>query len=175
MTSRQRLGAAVVSAAILLAIGALSEVPTIHAGSDEALLRLSWRLQGVAVEECRPLTAEELERIPAHMRRTEECTREVMDYELRVAGVPPGELVDTVSPSGARRDRPVYVFRDLEVNPGTYDVEVTFSALVPDDFVPDERPLTYSWGGRIALSPAEVALVTLDDSGEKLVRVPLDR
>jgi hypothetical protein len=172
MTLPQKLGATVVSAAILLVIAALSVVPTSQAEPDEALVRLSWRLQGVAVEECRTLTAEELAGIPAHMRRTEECTREIVDYELRVAGVPAGELVDTVSPSGVRRDRPVYVFRDLAVNPGTYDVEITFSALVPDDFAADGRPLTYSWGGRISLSPAEVALVTLNDSGEKLVRIP---
>lgn len=171
MIPSRTLGATVVSTAMLVAIAALSQVPTTQTEPQEALLRLSWRVQGVAVEECRTLTAEELEAIPAHMRRSEECTRQVVDYELRVAGGPWGELVDTVRPSGARRDRPVYVFRDLQVTPGTYDVEVQFSALVPAGFAPDERPLTYSWSGRVSLSQAEVALLTLDDAGENLVPV----
>ncbi|NIR39672.1 MAG: hypothetical protein GWO22_28105, partial [Actinobacteria bacterium] len=72
------------TAVAVAGIVGLSRMPTPVAGVDGALLRLSWRLRGVSIEECRTLSREELEALPAHMRRTEECTGRTVGYLLRV-------------------------------------------------------------------------------------------
>jgi len=160
---------------VLVALGGalglawLSGVPTSYAGSDDALLRLSWRVPGTMVEECRTRTDEELARLAPHMRTPQVCTGRGADYELRLS-LDGGEVVlDTIRPAGARHDRPVYVFREVAVNPGVHEVAVAFRALVSTTFDPGDRPIEYAWGGHLRLGPAEIGLVTLADSGDSLV------
>lgn len=151
------------------AVAWLSQVP-MPQGADEALIRLSWRTQGVSIEECRTLTPAELERIAPHMRRPQECIGGIADYELvlRVEGREP--LVDTIAPAGVRHDRPLYVFQDVTVPPGDYAVSVSFAALVPEDFENGDQPFTFQWSGRMTLEPRDIGLVTLDAAGASLVR-----
>lgn len=169
MTTGQKLASALVTVALLAITAGLSQVPTRSADGD-ALVRLSWRTEPIRVEECRTLTEEELAEVPAHMRRTEECTGYFVDYEVRLEIDGQEPTVDTIAPSGLRRDRPVYVLRDRPIPPGRHSVTVTFSALVPESFEPDDRPVTLEWAGSMDLGPGEVGLVTLDDRGRSLVR-----
>lgn len=157
-------------AAALVMISWLSRVPLPGADAGEAILRLSWRTLGVRVEECRPRTEEELAALAEHMRTPEVCVGGGADYELRVS-VDGAELVrDTLVPAGARRDRPVYVFRDLALGPGDHRVEVDFRALVPSGYEPEDgTPLEVEWSGEVELDPGEIGLVTLDRSGAALV------
>ncbi|HSH75918.1 MAG TPA: hypothetical protein VLA09_09575, partial [Longimicrobiales bacterium] len=85
MTRVARLVAGAVAVSAALAIAWLSRAPTRYAGEDDALLRLSWRLAGVRVEECRRRTEEELAALAPHMRTPEVCTGSIASYELRVA------------------------------------------------------------------------------------------
>jgi hypothetical protein len=80
---RRALLAAVLAAGATVGLGWLSQVPYEPGSSDDAMIRLSWRARGARVEECRPLTAEELERIPSHMQREEICEGTVLPYRLR--------------------------------------------------------------------------------------------
>jgi hypothetical protein len=156
--------------------------------SSDAVVRLSWRTQPFRVELCRTLSADEQAALAAHMRRTEECTGRFVDYEVTL-DIDGAATVDTVSPSGARRDRPVYVFQDAMVEPGTHDVAVRFTALYDasgsgeggsprggavgagDDGIGDvEVPAPLEWRGSVTLSDREIALVTLDRTGTRLVR-----
>jgi hypothetical protein len=123
--TRRALGGAVALAAALAVVG-LSRVPYDATVGDLAVIRLSWRIPGERVLECRRLSAEELERLPAHMRREEVCEGRGVPYHLRVSL--DGRIVvdETVRASGAREDRPLYVHRELLVPAGAYLVEVSF-------------------------------------------------
>ena len=162
-----RVVAGIVTAVTLASVGALSQLP-MGDGSEEALVRLSWRAPVLRVEECRTLTREELDRIAPHMRRSEECTGYTADYEVRVTIAGGEERVDTVAPSGARRDRPVYVFLDVPVAPGAHDVTVAFTALVPGDAEVGDVPRTVQWSGTLRLEPRQIGLVTLAADGRSL-------
>ena len=172
MPSARIVGARAASTGVtvfmLLVLGGLSQWP-ISDSSDEAVIRLSWRTAPVRIEECRTLTEDELSRIAPHMRRPEECTGGFADYELRLEV--DGDIIqfDTLQPSGLRQDRPVYVFSDYLVDPGTYEISVTFSALVPVGMV-EGAAAPLHWDGVFALEPAEIGLLTLDPTGSRLQR-----
>lgn len=163
---RWTLGAAWAVAAAV-SIGVLTRAPYAAEPPDVALLRLSWRLRGELVEECRRRTPEELERLPAHMRRVEVCDRRVAPYRLRFS-VDGERLADqVVRAAGAREDRPLYVFRERPLAPGPRRLRVSFvregaTAPAPSALVLDTL---------LALKAGQVALVTFDaDVGELVVR-----
>lgn len=115
-------------AAVLLVAG-LSRVPYTAHDDPDALLRLSWRIQGNAVEACRALGTEEMEELPVHMRNPDACQRRGRSYRLRV-WTDGRILVDrVVKPSGARGDRPVYVFDEAPLSPGRHELRVVFEPL----------------------------------------------
>jgi hypothetical protein len=155
--------ALVVAVGLALVVGYLSRIPTSYAGENDALLRLSWRVLGTMVEECRTRTPEELEALAPHMRTPRVCTGLGADYELTVRLDGADVVRDTLRPAGARRDRPVYVFREIEVEPGTHRVVVGFRALVPSGFESTGRTLEYAWEGDVRVAPAEIALLTIED------------
>ena len=113
--------------AVTVGTAALSRVSwTPHSG-DRALLRLSWRARSERVESCRQLSAEEQARQPAHMRQSEVCEGRLLPYVLRVELDGRVLVHDTVRASGAREDRPLYVFRELPVAPGPRRLAVSFT------------------------------------------------
>ena len=118
--------AVVVTGIAMAALAALSRVPYREPGAGDAVLRLSWRVRGIRVQECRTLTPEELAALPPHMRRPEVCEGRIAPYRLRLR-VDGRVLADTlVHAAGAREDRPVYVFREFRVEPGVHRVELRF-------------------------------------------------
>lgn len=164
-----------------LALGWLSQVPYDAARESGAVVRLAWRTRGTRVEECRRLTAQELERVPVHMRQEEVCEGRVLPYRLVV--VLDGRTVvdEAVHPSGARADRPLYVYHELPVEPGPHEVEVTFTR----DTVPADRadarererlgeresaaPPRLALARRVTLERDHIALVTYDAEQRRLV------
>lgn len=127
MTAALRIALAGVVAGVALAtLTALSRTPYREPGADDAVLRLSWRVRGIRVRECRTLTPEELDALPPHMRRPEVCEGRIAPYRLRVR-VDGRVLTDTlVHAAGAREDRPLYVFREFRVVPGVHRVDLLF-------------------------------------------------
>jgi len=169
MSPVRALAGLALAGALLVGIGGLSRVPMSGAQEDEAVLRLSWRTLGLRVEECRRRTEEELAALAEHMRTPEVCVGRGADYELRMT-VDGAEVVrDTIAPSGARRDRPVYVFEDLALGPGRYRVDVEFVALVPPGYDVRDAQTRYSWEGEVRLEPREIGLITLGPSGKAFV------
>ncbi len=180
-----RPAAAMLAVACALGIAWLSRVQVLRAEPDRALLRLSWRVLGARIEECRPRTAEELEALAPHMRTPETCVGRNADYALHVEIDGAIAVADTLSPAGVRGDRPVYVLEDISVAPGSHDVRVGFAALVPGE-TPDqeaeeaEEPRAelegredarrdLEWSGTVTVGPGEIALITMDPSGSALV------
>ncbi len=175
MSARLRVAGLVLAFATVLGIAGLSRVPTARTIPDAAIIRLSWRTLGVRLEECRRLTEEELEALAPHMRTPESCTGRNADYELRVTLAGAGVVTDTVHPTGLRTDRPIYVLRDLPVTPGSHEVSVTFTALVPPEVTARRDTiggpsLALHYEGELTLAAAEIALITLDATGTALVR-----
>ena len=112
-----------------VAVAWLSRVPLEFDSEHEALVRLSWRVDGISIEECRQLSEVELANLPIHMRNPEACIGRIAPYRLQVAL--DGQLMvnDTIHPGGARGDRPIYVLSDFPVDPGEHRVQVLNRAL----------------------------------------------
>lgn len=173
MSVARKIGAVALAVVGTVAIAWLGRVPTAQAHPEEALIRLSWRLRGARVEECRARTPEELEALAPHMRTPEVCVGVNAAYELSVELDGREVVRDTVRPAGVRSDRPVYVFRDLPVPPGSHRVEVEFEALLPDGFEGGGAAAAFELEEDIEVGPAEIALITLDVAGTRLeVRMP---
>ena len=125
-TNRFVLGAAV-AAAITVALGFLSRAPVSGAHEGSATLRFSWRLRAEEAGECQRASAEELADLPVHMRNPNACVGSVPAHRLlvRVDGEERFDLM--IEASGARHDRPLFVFRELLLEPGRHDVRVSFA------------------------------------------------
>lgn len=149
--------AALFSIALLGGLAAGSRWPQ-GADTDQALLRLGWRLVGQVKERCRELTPAELAKRPVHMRTPRECASEVLTYDLRA--VVDGKVVadKRVKSPGLRADRPLSVEEDLAVPPGEHAVTVTFT--------PEEsgtRGKVLSFDRTVRFEPRRVVLITSDN------------
>lgn len=178
--------AGLVTVLLALALGGLTRVPFGPSDGPGALLRLSWRARGQPVEECRRLGPEELARLPVHMRREEVCERRLAPYRLRV--VVDGREVEAsvVRASGARHDRPIYIFREIPLGPGEHRMEISFERVgagertsvgreAPEggeDISGGRAPRTpdsLRLARRVILERGEVVLVTYDPQARELV------
>ena len=170
MTVARSLFATAVAVGGALAIAWGSQAPTKYARADDALLRLSWRMNGVRVEECRERTPEELEALAPHMRTPEVCVGGGASYALAVAVDGTTVLEDTIAAGGARGDRPIYVHRELAVAPGRRGVRVTFEPVLPAGFDDAGMPM-HRFDEVVSVAPTTVLLIGLDDGSGRLVRV----
>ena len=118
MRAFRLMSAVVVAALVTILVAWLSRLPMHFDSEHEALVRLSWRVDGISVEECRQLSPEELANLPVHMRNPEACIGRIAPYRLQVALNGTLLLNDTIHPGGARGDRPIYVLSGFPVDPG---------------------------------------------------------
>lgn len=163
MTGPVRLGVGGLVAAMLVAATAgLSRVPWTAERSDHAVVRLAWRFRSELVEACRPIPPEEQARQPVHMRRTEECSRGLRPYRLVVTVGGAALLQDSVAAGGARADRPLSLFREIRLPPGTHRVRVRFE--------PYGAGTRLAIDTMLALAPRQIAVVTVDQGGRLVVR-----
>jgi hypothetical protein len=160
---RRPLGIAV-AIVVTMATVALSRVPYGDSDAGAATLRITWRAPGERVEECRTLSAEELEALPVHMRRERICERRFLPYRLQVDLDGRRVIDEVVRPAGAQEDRPLYVFRELDLEPGSHRVEVRWAR---EDGLERTSEGTTGTGplsleASLRLEPGDVALVTYD-------------
>jgi hypothetical protein len=170
----RRLGvvtaAALLALGVTVALGALSRVPYRVDHSATSVLRLAWRARGVRVDECRQVTAEEQAALPTHMRRTEVCEGRLLPYQLQVDVAGLTVLDEEIRPSGAREDRPIYVFHDIALGPGQHDVAVRFSRdSLPGGEQEVVTPAELGFEGRLTLGPGEIVLITYNSDRGELV------
>lgn len=151
------------------ALGAGSRIPVALGDPDLGQIRLSWRLAGEVVEVCRERTAEELERLPAHMRTATACEGRGTPWLLVVELDGTETVRRIVEPRGARGDRPVAVIEELAVEAGAHQVELRFG---PTDPGAVSDAITYD--DLVELESGEVALITLDREARRLVRARSD-
>ncbi|MBT3498535.1 MAG: hypothetical protein HOD00_02165 [Gemmatimonadales bacterium] len=167
-----RVVGAVVAVLMTVGISWMSRAPFEFGADGEALIRLSWRVDGVTVEACRTLSEEELADLPIHMRNPDACIGQMAPFVFRATLSGVALVNDTLSPGGARGDRPIYVLRDLSVAPGRHDLTVHFDAIVPEGADVGDAIVAYTWEGEIELTGGTVALLTLDDRGAFVLRQP---
>ncbi len=142
---------AVAAAGATVGLAALSRAPLAAYPSDTPVLRLAWSVRPERIEHCRTLTDEELAGVPAHMRQRVQCEGRSAGYRL-VVSIDGAPRFDTlVTGGGARGDRPVYVFRELDVP--------------KEEAVPPVMTLDTD----IEPAPREVLLVTYDIDRRALV------
>lgn len=117
---------AVAAAGATVGLAALSRAPLAAYPSETPVIRLAWSVRPERIEHCRTLTDEELADVPAHMRQRVQCEGRSAGYRLVVSidGAPKFDTL--VTGGGARGDRPVYVFRELDVPTGPHRLDVRF-------------------------------------------------
>jgi len=168
-----RLG---VAALVLAGTAALSQVP--YGRAADARLRLSWRARGQRVEECRRPSADELGRLPPHMRQTEICEGRVAPFLLRLMIDGSPAIADTVRAAGAREDRPLYVFREVRLDAGEHAIELTFESVAMAGETKAAAgaaaarpafPSSLTYRTRTHLGAGEIALITYDEDSRSFV------
>lgn len=160
-----RLAGALLGLALAGGLAWGSRLPYTAEPADAARLRLSWRALGEPVEACRTPSPEELAALPPHMRRTEICERRLSPFRLQVsvdgASVFDGEL----RASGAREDRPTYVFHEFDVTPGRHALSVRFREQRPADAPPG---IELALDTILDFAPRQVQLVSRAGADESL-------
>jgi hypothetical protein len=167
----------VLAVGVTLALGWLSQVPYDAASDVESMVRLAWRTRGTRVEECRRLTDAELERLPIHMRQEQVCEGRILPYRLVVALDGQTVVDEEVYPSGARADRPLYVYREFPLRPGRHDLDIAFTrAPIAEDTArgrEGERDATaperLTLRQQVMLEADQIVLVTYDAEERRLV------
>lgn len=173
MTRALRWLVGIVAATGVLALIRLGSFTPYTAERDVgAIVRLAWRARGERVRECRRRTPEELAKLPPHMRQEEVCEGRVLPYRLAVE-LDGGAVVNQlIHGAGAREDRPLYVFQDVVVAPGTHRIAVTFTregAVPADSGGALATPSRLSLDTTVTLTSRRVMLVTYDEEREQLV------
>lgn len=162
-----RYGAQAILYALFAAfIGYFSTSPTYrHLEDDQALLRISFRHPGKIATECRARSAEELAKLPRHLRTEQECDRERSPVHVRVEI--DGQLLhdEVVPPAGLRKDGASSTYRRMPIAAGEHHLKV----MVNDD----RRVEGFNYEGerKVVLSPGQVVLVDfMPDKGGVVIR-----
>lgn len=153
-----RFGAqAVLYGAFALAVGIFSSWPPFHQlEPQQALLRLSMLHPGVPLADCRQRSAEELAKLPAHMRTAQDCPRERSPLRVRVALDDRTIVDESFAPSGLSRDGAAAAYRRIAIPAGAHRIRVGVNDDVRrgDVFTTAERDLH--------LAPGQVVLIDFD-------------
>jgi hypothetical protein len=123
-----RLAGLVLALGLLVALAAGTQIPFAATPPNTAAVRLAWRALGEAALHCRTPSAEELARLPVHMRRREICERRLPTFRL-VVELDGARVVDErIAPAGSAGDRAAVVLRELPVAPGAHRLRIEFAA-----------------------------------------------
>ena len=152
-----------------------SSAPLTVYPEDHGVVRLAWSLRPERLETCRQRSAEELSRLPQHMRQQTVCEGSAAEYDLTVRR--DGEVVaqQRVRGGGWRHDRRLYVLHDIEVPRGASQIDVQFerasagAAANAGPMQPDRAPAHLSFSERLDLDPREVVLITYSADQRRLV------
>ena len=155
---------ALCKAALTLFVAALARLPYTPPGSNDAVLRFSWRLSIQAKENCRPRTEEELAALPVHMRTPEVCTRDIADYTLitEVDDLP----ADTIqlARGGLKGDRPLFVLSERTLSPGLHHTRISLQRRTGSAI-----RILAELDTVLTMQPGQVQLVTLDAETGRLI------
>lgn len=150
-------GQALLYGLFALAIGVFSHWPVYrHLAPDAALIKLSLVHAGKPVGDCRPLTPDELAKLPPNMRAPSRCPRErsPVTVELDIDGAPAARA--TAQPSGLSRDGASALYQRLPVIAGERLIQVRLR----DDV--RSPGFAYTLERRVTLRPAQVLVIDFE-------------
>lgn len=168
------------------ALAVLAGVPYAADPAQHGVLRLAWRARGERVQRCRRLSAEELAKLPVHMRPPNEevCERGITPYRLRVSVDDSLAVDELVRAGGAESDRPLFVFHELAVPPGVHHLSLVFAREDDRDVKNQgnadeefedrqgrdlrETPRHLTLDETVTVAPRAIVLVTYDDERRHL-------
>jgi len=160
-----------VALGILLGVEALAHLP-LGAPAGNAAIRLAIRTAAGKIEICREVPAEELARLPIHMRQPRLCTEQPVAYHLTLA-VDGSELHATrARRRGMRSDRPLVIDDLVEIPAGRRVIAVTLEPEVPPG-TPDAIAASLPRGElrrTLDLPAGRIALVTWEADTGLVVR-----
>jgi hypothetical protein len=178
-----------VAAAGMAAVVAGSHAPLTGQAPRGALLRLAWSARPERIEDCRTQSAEDLARLPPHMRQAVVCEGVTARYRL-VARHDGRIIVDrVVAAGGLRQDRRLYVLEEIPIAAGEALVEVRFERIdassapagrgnAPAASVAERRgetvPPRLAFSERQHVEAHTVLLVSYDPARRELVRMKPD-
>jgi len=150
ISSRPRALHAVAAAVLLVAcagiLGLVSDLGYTPPGIEGSEFVVSLKHPGLANENCRDLTEEELASTPVHMRRERVCERTRPPVRLRVAIDNATTLETSVPPSGIWKDGNSVSVERIAVEPGEHLVSVAIGETVDAEEwnFGDERTITFT-------------------------------
>jgi len=148
--SRPRTLHAVSATVLLIAcagiLGLGSDFGYTAPGIDGSEFVVSLKHPGMASENCRDLTAEELASTPVHMRKERICERTRPSVRLRVTIDGTTALETSIAPSGIWEDGNSVTVERIPVEPGEHRVSVAIGETVdPDEWnFGDEQTITFT-------------------------------
>ena len=115
------------TAAAVWGLAWLSAAPFAARRSLPSRLRLSWSARPERIEVCRTLSAAELASREEHMRQRVECDGRFATYALHVEA--DGRVLheSVARGAGLRHDRPLYLLREIDLEPGIHRVQISFT------------------------------------------------
>ncbi len=176
-----------------LALAAGSAVPVaVNGNAAQAMIRVAFSARPQRIETCRTLSEEELAEIPVHMRQSTVCEGKTASYRLDLLRDDSLLAEQVLHGGGLRRDRQLYVLRELHVPSGPATIEVRLTRIdsvsaAPDSVgvgsreaeerhrrISDEVPAWLTIRETVTLAPGEVLLVTYDQARRefRMVRAP---
>lgn len=156
-TASAWLGQFALYALFAAAIGTFSTWPAYrHLATDQALIKLSFTHSGKRMQECRPVSATELAKLPPNMRAPIQCQREraPVVVELDIDGAP--AVRHSAAPSGLSRDGASAVYQRLPVAAGPHRITVRLKDS------PGGAAFDYSRDELVRLQPAQVLVIDFD-------------
>ncbi len=162
MTTTAKVAGILLGAALCTLVIAGSRVPWTPVPDGSAAIRLSWRAVLPVVEECREPTADEVAHLPSHMRPAEICTGSPITFRLLFLLDGAVLLDELLVPGGSRSQRPVHVYHEFRVAPGTHRIEVE---LGPEnaEVATAAGATTTSLDETVRLDPLDIVLITRVD------------
>lgn len=154
---------------VLLGLMALSNDLPFPAGTGagEGGLRISWRAPGRTAEVCRPFNETELGNLPAHMQGQRGlCRTTHIPHRLRLMLNGKMVLDRQVEPTGARGDRPLFVYHEIPLAAGSHELEVRFEATdLPENARESGNLQPWVLQETVTIQPGRMLLVTARPRG----------
>ena len=148
-----------VNYALLMAfIGYFATTPTVYPiAAGEGMITIAFAHAGQLREPCRKLSQEELNELPANMRKIDDCPRErsPVKLEAHLDGKP--FYKGSFNPQGLFGDGGVDIFYSAQVAAGEHDL-----SLIMNDSVRIEG-FNHALERRVSVSPAQILLVSFSN------------
>jgi hypothetical protein len=158
----QILGQIVLYAIFIAFIGYFSTSPAYtFLPKDQALIKLTFSHAGQRKEPCRVRSAEELEKMPRHLRKKQDCPRERSPVEVEMKL--DGNIIysDTVSPSGLSHDLASPIYERIRLPAGEHRLQLSMR----DDI--HSKDYNYVLDQTVTMRPAQILVIDFDsEKGE---------